>query len=207
MKEFMEEKNKKSIIKSHEKFTQTLPNTHQNTKLTQTDRIQTSVAFTQTNINKEKTSKNNDLDSNNNIVEKMNTPAAFSETIESMDTEDEFLAYAKPKTSKSSISVVNQIEQTKQSKKSNDDVYEKFAKTFRNEPDEEIPRTKKPTTDIYRNKNFQYKSDNQALNDFFQNNLENYITKGKPNVVKIGTGKNLAKGLTSLIIFSFNNKN
>jgi hypothetical protein len=194
MKEYMDEKNKKSCKKSYEKFTQTLSNTNNNSKSTQTDRIQINVAFTQTNINKEKTS-NNDIDSNNNIFDKTTISAIEFEPIENMDTEDEFLTYTKPKASKSTISVVNQAEQFKHKKKNNDDVYDKLVRTLRVEQDEDIPRTKNPNTDIYRNKNFQYKSDNQALNDFFQNNLENYITKVKPNMNKIGLSKTSTKGL------------
>jgi len=194
MKEYMEENKKKSFTKSCEKFTQTLSNTNNNNKLTQTDRIQLNVAFTQTNMIKEKT-KDSTIDSNNNIVENTTISAIEFEPIENMDTEDEFLTNIKSRTSKSTIYVVNQSEQSKLKKKHNDEVYEKLARTYRNESDEDIPRTKNPNTDIYRNKNFQYKSDNQALNDFFQNNLENYISKSKPNnLKKIGISKTITKG-------------
>jgi hypothetical protein len=203
MKEIMDEKNKKNSTKSHEKFTQTLPNTNQNNKLIQTDRITMNVAFTQTNLSKE----NEDININEKSIILAGSDDALFEPFENMmDTEDDFLTYTKPRTSKSTISVINQIEQLKSKKKTGNDVYEKFAKTLRNEPDEDIPRTKNPTTDIYRNKNFQYKSDNQALNDFFQNNLENYINKGKSNLNNksgLSNSKTSTKGLFYLIFINF----
>ncbi len=120
-------------------------------------------------------------------VEQVET--VYSSTIQMQIDQDEqdFLVKNKPKSSKSFIEI---------SKKSHEDsvVYQRFEKS-EIAPDGNAESAK--LAESLRNKNFQYTSTNDALNEYFTENLSTFVTGNS----KTGTKKSIFKGILASFVF------